>query len=560
MNKYIKCVVCWGMVSMALLSSCNDEWDSHYESDGGVPGVSLMDLLRRDSRLEKFCQIIEKTHGDTLLSSTQTYTVWAPRNEALADVDMDDMDALRRLVKNHIARYTNPSSTSPEKKIYMLNNKIMSFKDSNRFMDASIEEKDMLAQNGVLHVLREQIPYQFNILERMATDANYSKVYDFITRWNQKNYDPGLSTAYDSVFVDYNPMLESLGYGIGLLDNEDSLYTMIIPDNAAWDEAMARLQPYFKPGSKLTGDALIAYQDSASESRAGQAILAGLTFPGVKFQNAQGEFVDPVTWDSLYTVDRHLLYKKDLQAYFNGYDLEKASNGYMYLAHGHLNMADTCTWNLPVKVEGENSYYTIKDLALSSAIRTTTDYSAVQGVSGNAYLEMSASNNNTGVTFKLPQVLAGKYEIWVDYVPPIIDGVAKKTRMQYQLKYTLENGSLPLRPNVTFKEDNFIVVNAMVYEGGADASNMDMGVNEGVESERPMVKEHVIAQKVGEVEFPVADYYDGMWHYDEQNANITTTINTTLKVLFNVSSAELKDKEWERTVRIDRVRLVPVLE
>ena len=108
MNKYIKCVVCWGMVSMALLSSCNDEWDSHYESDGGVPGVSLMDLLRRDSRLEKFCQIIEKTHGDTFLSSTQTYTVWAPRNEALADVDMDDMDALRRLVKNHIARYTNP--------------------------------------------------------------------------------------------------------------------------------------------------------------------------------------------------------------------------------------------------------------------------------------------------------------------------------------------------------------------------------------------------------------------------------------------------------------------
>ena len=62
------------------------------------------------------------------------------------------------------------------------------------------------------------------------------------------------------------------------------------------------------------------------------------------------------------------------------------------------------------------------------------------------------------------------------------------------------------------------------------------------------------------MEFPVADYYDGMWHYDEQNANITTTINTTLKVLFNVSSAELKDKEWERTVRIDRVRLVPVLE
>lgn len=555
MNKYIKGFACLCVVGLATLSSCSDDWDSHYESNGNVPAISLMDLLRQDSRLDKFCQILEKTQEDTLLSSTQTYTVWAPRNEALADVDMDDMDALRRLVRNHIARYTNPSSTPTNKKIFMLNKKIMSYKSADQFMGAAIQEKDLLAQNGVLHVMKEQIPYQFNVLERMATDANFSKVYEFITRWNKKVYDAWLSTPYDSVFVDYNPMLDPHGVGIGLIGNEDSLYTMIIPDNAAWDEAMDRLRPYFTLGSKLEGEALTAYQDSVSESKAGQAILAGLTFQGKYFQNAQGDFVAPTTWDSLYTVDQHLLYKENLQTYFNGYELEKASNGYIYLAHGHLNLADTCTWNPIIELEGENDYYSIKDTKGSFAIRGTSANSVVQGVSRNAYLEMSASNNNTGVTYKLPQVLSGKYEIWVDFVPPIIDGLSKKTRVQYQLKYLQENGTLPGRPNQTFNDNGFVITNANIY---------DEVIEENPDTEEdpviPMIKEHVIAQKVGEVEFPVADHYDGMWFYDERNANVVTSINTTLKVLFNITSAEAKNKDWERLVRIDRIRLVPILE
>ena len=32
-------------------------------------------------------------------------------------------------------------------------------------------------------------------------------------------------------------MLYSYYYGIGHIDDEDSLYTMILPDNAAWDKA-----------------------------------------------------------------------------------------------------------------------------------------------------------------------------------------------------------------------------------------------------------------------------------------------------------------------------------
>lgn len=544
--------VCLCLLGLVGLASCNDEWDSHYDGNGGVPGKSLMELVRQDSRLEKFCQILEKTQEDTLLSSSQTYTVWAPRNEALDDVDMDDMAALRRLVRNHIARYTNPTSTPTDQRIYMLNGKIMSFQSTDCFMETDIDQKNILADNGVLHVMKGQVPYQYNVMERMAVDPNYSKVYGFITRWNRKLYDAGQSTTYDSVFVDYNPMLESYDYGIGLLAREDSLYTMVIPDNAAWDAAMERLRPYFIPGSKLDGGALTAYQDSVSESKAGQAILAGLTFPGRAFRDAQGNFVEPTTLDSLYTIDGHLLRKADLQSYFNGYQLEKASNGYVYLANGHLNMADTCTWNPTIKLEAE--YYKAKDLAMSATQYVFSGETFLQGVSGNSYLEISATSNRVGITYEMPQVLAGKYEIMVDFVPPVINGLNTRTRLQYELTHMQEDGTVPRRPNATFDGDDLIVQNPWMYE--ALATDTD----EGEDGEEPIGKVGVVTQKVGEVVFPVADYYDGMWFYDERNANTSQTVNTKLRILFNVANKELTDKTWERVARIDRVRLVPVLE
>ena len=83
-NKGIICL----LSGAALFVSCNDEWDAHYDLNGSVPQVSLMALLRNDASLSTFAQIVEKTGADSLLASNQTYTVWAPVNEALANVDI----------------------------------------------------------------------------------------------------------------------------------------------------------------------------------------------------------------------------------------------------------------------------------------------------------------------------------------------------------------------------------------------------------------------------------------------------------------------------------------
>lgn len=59
-NKGIICL----LSGMALFVSCNDEWDAHYDRNGSVPQVSLMDLLRNDASLSTFTQIVEVTGTD----------------------------------------------------------------------------------------------------------------------------------------------------------------------------------------------------------------------------------------------------------------------------------------------------------------------------------------------------------------------------------------------------------------------------------------------------------------------------------------------------------------
>ena len=73
-------------------------------------------------------------------------------------------------------------------------------------------------------------PFILNIPRCMSSSTFY-----------RKEYDASASVGTDSVFVDYNPMLYNYYYGIGHIDDEDSLYTMILPDNEAWDKAYAHI-------------------------------------------------------------------------------------------------------------------------------------------------------------------------------------------------------------------------------------------------------------------------------------------------------------------------------
>lgn len=519
-------------------SSCKDDWNNHFDANSSiVPNESLMDMIAQEPSLNKFAEILKLTGADSYLTSNQTYTVWAPTDKALANVDMSDMDELNRIVNNHIARYTNPTSTPSGDVIYMLNGKTMSYSSDGSFNGVDLLQTDMVAQNGVLHIIDRQIPYQYNFLEYISTHENYDSLYKYVMYFHEKRYDESLSTVYDSVFVDYNPMLTHWKYGIGYLGTEDSVYTMIIPDNAAWDEAYAHISPYFRVYGTPE------YADSVMRIQTAQAILNGLTF--------RGRVADPAAADSLTTVTSNVI--RETGRYFGGYPSEQASNGLMYFANGHLNLDDTCTWNHTIVVEAEDPDTRTESNA-TGYIRSVDSDEIVAGISKSSYLEVEGtSRRDGGIIFNIPNVLSGKYDVYVDFVPPVIDGEAaarQKCRVQFGMWYI--NPATGVSVGAPYVTNNDWII------GGIEEDEDDSGDSEedNEDTEEKQNNKIVTIKAYEGYEFALGEYYDGMWYQQDGNSTPPSS-KIKLEVVTKVTSAELRNG-FVRTFRIDRIRFVPV--
>ena len=506
-----------GFLCVLCATSCQSDWDDHYDRSKNASGQTLMQLIESDSQLSTFSKALQQTGLDEDLRSDQTYTVWAPTDEALSGFDLTDKAAVQRLVRNHVARFNNPTST--EGRIQMLNGKSMQYTNQNTFNGVAIAQANIAADNGLLHKLSEQIPYKYNIRELMDADGRFSAVSAFVAQFDTKEYDERHSTTYDSVFVDYNPLLEDLLYGIGDISDEDSLFTVILPSDLAWAAELERVKPAF---TAYNANAEVA--DSVQLVQTGIAILGGLTFRGIIDEGA----------DSLITVTGEVI--KPVKEYLAGYERIEGSNGVIYIASDRLNANDTCVWNHQLVTEAEEMDSRVAMSGTNCYIRTSDVNSLVQGISENSYLEVSSGNVDGGTTFYMTNALATKYDVYVDFVNPIIDGenlAGEKTKVIFQLMYRGANGRSTAKS-----------MNTPVEITGVDADGVTL----------PGI---ISVKAFDNVELPVSDFYDGMWHLQPANAALDVTPSTTLKVQTRVTASDARNG-YVRKFRIDRVRFVPV--
>lgn len=507
------------LLAAILLSGCNNDWDDHYDNSGKSQNENLMELISSDSNLSVFAQALRQTGTDKLLESDQTYTVWAPSNQALAGINLSDSASVFRMVNNHVARFTNPTSTKGH--IVMLNGKSMTFTDSKTFNGAPISEADISASNGVLHILSEQIVYLYNIREMIDADDRFNSLSEFIGQFDRKIYNEELSTTHDSVFTDYNPLLEHSKYGIGDIADEDSLFTMILPADEAWKAELERVMPSYQV---YHTDQVIA--DSTQQVQTAQAILGGLTFRGIINEQA----------DSLISVTGEVI--RPVADYLAGYERIEASNGIIYIAHSQLNANDSCVWNHILTTEAEEMDSRVAVSGTNCFIRNTDINSLVQGVSANSYLEASSGNVDGGVTFDISNVLATKYDVYVDFVNPVVDGpnlAEEKTKCVFRLIYRGANGRNSVQN-----------VNTPVEITGVDKEgNMNPGI--------------ISVKAISGLKIPVSDYYDGLWLSDERHSAAEIKPTTTLQVSTRVNATDARNG-YVRKFRVDRVRFVPVTE
>lgn len=219
-------------VTGAFVASCNDQWDDHTKVSGTVGGTVLA-AIESNTDLSVFCGMLKNqtvagqvTYAD-LLSGNGNYTVLAPTNDALAALPVLDTATI---IENHVARLSYRDISS-DARLLMMNGKILSVSD------AGLESEFTVCGNGALYVASNAVLPKLSLYEMLVADsADYEMARLIVEAGEsvmdmeksvQVGVDPSTGQAiYDTVWMEKNVYLDSLH-----IDNEDSLYTLVLLEN-----------------------------------------------------------------------------------------------------------------------------------------------------------------------------------------------------------------------------------------------------------------------------------------------------------------------------------------
>ncbi|MDR0505383.1 MAG: fasciclin domain-containing protein [Dysgonamonadaceae bacterium] len=512
--------------------SCEDAKDEHFNRSDALPLQNLVELIAEDSDLSVFSELISIAACDTLLASTQSFTVWAPNNSALSSVNIKSItqDEARLIVENHIARHIHTTSDNPERGVRMKSNKVYFFAEGgSSFGNVDMQKHDILAKNGVLHTLKSQIQFFPNIYEYILTSPNTSKLAQFISQFDEEIIDPlsidADGTIRDTVYIRYNRLFDAtetwnwygtVHTGLGAVSVEDSIYTALIPDNAAWDAAYERISPLFKTTKG---------NDSIQRLQTYLAIVEDLIF--------RGETDNPAGKDSMVSTSPSIIHQP---AYlFSGAQKIKTSNGFVFLAENTINFPALETFQKPIFVEADEQDGR-KTAANTTIIPRIIDGDTAGLATDSRFLEVYQTTlddnmeNQPKITFNIPQTLSGKYNIFVEFLPGEMaqQGQPRATKLRCTLNYQNVNG------NITT----------------AIANNLQTSATDKVK---------LLLFK--DFTFPVANYYDRLWQIDFVRGLHSVderVVATKLDIAVRVSASEFNSRQFGRSFCVDRIIFEPV--
>lgn len=498
------------LIVVLLASACTKEWDDHYdEGSFDLPNKTVTEYIKEQPDLSTFSNMLEISGYDDILNASQSYTVWAPKNDALTGLDIADTELVKKTVQNHITRSRVTTSGIDDSFIRMLNNKYVSFSKEQSgytFGDNNVTLANQPAKNGLIHVIDGYAPYVYNLWEYLGKTNGLDSLREYIYGQSKKVFDAANSTEiganengqviYDSVFVIWNPVLDRLGS----IDVEDSTYTAIMPDNNAWNEAYSRIEGYYNFPA-----------DAGSTAR--QTDLTRFTV--IQDMLYRGRISEPAKLDSVISTSGNVFHNP--AEIFKGLDYEALSNGLVYVTD-KMPFADTLSFFKEIRVEAEQS---IGRTNTGSNIFNRSSYGTAFTASDNYYILVDPTSTEPAVEFSIPNTLSAKYNIYCVFVPAkIIDpNNITPTKAKFQLTYIRRaNGSTFIK-RVT-PENNI--------------TNPD----------------GLTKMFVDQFDFEFANIVDE--EYDR--------IAVKLEVSSAVSAQEEQSGNFSRTMRIDCIILEPVLE
>ena len=300
-----------------------DAWEDVNQYESGDRSKHLSELVAADPDLSTFAQVLEITGYTDKLNTDMAYTVFAPSNDALVNLDVTDTAALTSWIQNHLSLklvYANREGLFAFNNLQMVSNKHISLVD-NLVSGVQVSRWNIASKNGVLHVIDGAIEERMSIWEYLQTQAGNPMVA-FITSFNQQVMDMDRSVQkgvnndgrpeYDTVWTYQNPFLMAVP-----LDDESVTSTFLLLDESALEALNVKYTKYFKQK-----DSLQTLTDVMKEITTDMVLPFTTIDRNGRYPNKSGVLVDVnlVSITHRYTASNGIVYKltaADVKMYQN---------------------------------------------------------------------------------------------------------------------------------------------------------------------------------------------------------------------------------------------------
>ena len=252
----------------SFLSSCSDYSDyNSVPSAGDAPGANstLWENISNDSQLTKFTALARKCNFSEVLNSARFYTVWAPIDAAISDAEYnrlmacDSATIVRQFMQQHMTEYNYPISAALDSMtVITINSKHHPFTQAS-FDGYPYEVTNLPATNGVVHKIKGLSEFYNNLYENIDDLEGCDSLKNYIQKYDEYYLDvnasvigplrDGKQTYLDSVMKKRNNVIREIMRAD--LEDEDSTYCMIIPNDKAWKGAYTAINPCYNYITKL---------------------------------------------------------------------------------------------------------------------------------------------------------------------------------------------------------------------------------------------------------------------------------------------------------------------
>jgi uncharacterized surface protein with fasciclin (FAS1) repeats len=335
---------------LMLITGCTKEWESHYDTQPATSNMNVWDALQKDQNLSLFVNYLKEYQYDTLFLTNNTYTVFAPNNEAFNKFLESDTVNNSLLDYHMSAFFIQSGSIQGKRKIQTLAEKYALYVNNNGALfldDIPLDFESPLYKNGKYYVMGSVALPKPNLYEYIASTNPILKKYidnqDSIVLDKELSrpigFDEFGNTIYDTVSEVVNLFEEEFFPVKHEFRNETA--TIVFPKESNYNDALTAMAQSMHTVYNDYSDIPLEWQNDI--------LIPYLLEHGV-FENMveEEEFVKQTVWD---TVKLKNILGDSVVIDYQPTEKTICSNGYAY-NYANFQIPDTL-YAAPIRMEGE---------------------------------------------------------------------------------------------------------------------------------------------------------------------------------------------------------------